>query len=62
MDAVNVSKMELNGRYQILVCNCPDEKKSTLGIDGYALMFTSKQDVIDHIALLNKALESWGYE
>ena len=57
-----VTKIELQDRYSIVVENCPDKLETKLGIEGYSLIFTKKQDVLDHITLLEKALEFWEYD
>ena len=51
-----------SGRCQVTVENDAEKQKSCIGVDHFNLMFTSKQEVVDHIALLNKALEFWEYE
>lgn len=57
-----IKKVEVEGSYSIIVENNSDKEETILGIDGYSIMFTCKQDVVDHIAVLNKALEFWEYE
>ena len=57
-----VEKIELKDGYSIIIENDSEEKKTQMGIEGWQLMFTTKQDVVDHIALLNKALEFWEYD
>ena len=58
-----INKIELsNGDYKIVVENNPDEKTSLMGVNGWELMFTKKQTVLDHIDLLTKALEFWEYD
>lgn len=57
-----ISRVELHGGYSVVVENDKDKQKTTMGIEGWQLVFTSKQDVVDHIALMNKALEFWEYD
>lgn len=57
-----INRVELEDRYKITVENNSEEEKTSMGIDNWNLMFSSKQDVVDHIALLNKALEFWEYD
>lgn len=57
-----IKKVELKGLYSVAVENDPEKQETLLGVESWQLMFTSKQDVVDHIALLNKALEFWEYD
>ena len=57
-----IEKIELVGEYKVTVENSEDAQKTVMGIDGFALMFSTKQDVVDHIKLLNKALEFWEFD
>ena len=57
-----ISRVELIDGYSVIVENDPEKMESRMGIEKWTLMFTSKQSVIEHIALLNKALEFWEYE
>ena len=58
----NIKKVELQGRYSVVVENDEAKQETILGVEHWQLSFTKKQQVIDHIALLNKALEFWGYD
>ena len=51
-----------SGSCQVTVENDAEKQKSCIGVDYFTLTFKSKQEVVDHIALLNKALEFWEYE
>jgi hypothetical protein len=57
-----VEKIELKDGYSVAVVNDREKEKTRLGVEDWQLMFTSKQEVVDHIALLNKALEFWEYD
>lgn len=57
-----INKIELQDGYSVVVENDSEKQKTTMGIEKWQLIFTSKQDVVDHIALLNKALEFWEYD
>ena len=57
-----IKRVELKGDYSVVVENDSDKQSTKLGIESWSLMFTAKQDVLDHIALLSKALEFWEYE
>ena len=59
-----IDKVELwsNDSYKIVIENNVDEQRTEMGVGDWCLTFTRKQDVEDHIALLQKALEVWGYE
>jgi len=57
-----INKIELQDGYSVVVENDTDKKETAMGVESWQLVFTSKQDVIDHIALLNKALEFWEYD
>lgn len=57
-----IKKVELEGGYSVCVENDIEKKKTTLGVAGWQLMFTSKDEVKDFIALLEKAMEFWEYE
>ena len=57
-----ITKIEMQQEYSIVVENDPDKEKTTLGVDGWSLMFMSKQSVLDHIEGLQKALEFWEYD
>lgn len=57
-----INKIELENSYKVTVENDADKQKTTLGVENWQLIFTSKQKVVDHIALLNKALEFWEYD
>jgi len=56
-----IDKVELQDGYSIVIENDADKEETTLGVENWQLIFTSKQEVVDHIALLNKALEFWEY-
>jgi len=57
-----LKRVELQDGYSVVVENDPEKQETTMGIEGWQLMFLSKQDVLSHIALLTKALEFWQYE
>jgi hypothetical protein len=57
-----IKRIEMEGDYSVIIENNQEKKETQLGVDGFSLMFTSKQSVVDHISLLNKALEFWEYE
>lgn len=57
-----INKVELEDGYRVVVENDSEKQKTQLGIQDWQLMFTSKQEVVEHIALLNKALEFWEYD
>lgn len=57
-----IRRIELIDGYQVIVENDADEKKTQMGVDNWVLMFTTKQEVVDHIALLTKALEFWEFD
>ena len=57
-----ITKIEMQQEYSIVVENDPDKEKTTLGVDGWNLMFMSKQSVLGHIEGLQKALEFWEYD
>jgi hypothetical protein len=56
-----INRIELEHKYAIIVENCSDTQKTKMGVEHWQLIFTSKQEVFAHIALLNKALEFWEY-
>lgn len=51
----------VNG-YSVIVENDSKKQKTQLGVEKDTLLFTSKQDVVDHINLLKKALEFWEFD
>ena len=58
-----IKRIELqDGNYSIIVENIQEKEKTNLGIENWQLIFTRKQDVENHIALLQKALEFWEYD
>lgn len=57
-----INKVELESGYVVIAENDRDKQKTLLGVENWQLMFTTKQSVIEHIELLNKALEFWEYE
>ena len=57
-----IKKIELEGYYSVAVENNEEKQETQMGVEGWQLMFTKKQDVVDHIALLNKALDFWEYD
>ena len=57
-----IKRIEFEGIYNVCVENDQEEGKTQLGVNDWSLMFTSKQDVVNHIALLNGALEFWEYD
>jgi hypothetical protein len=57
-----ITRIELVDGYEVIVENDADRKRTQMGVQSWVLMFTTKQEVIDHIALLTKALEFWEYE
>ena len=60
---MSITRVELqSGFYAVVVMNDPEEKKTEMQVADWALCFSSKQKVIDHIAVLNKALELWEFD
>ena len=57
-----IEKIELVGDYKVTVENREDAQKTIMGVAGFALKFSTKQDVENHIKLLNKALEFWEFD
>ncbi len=57
-----IKRIDLLDGYLVTVENDKENKKTQLGVEHNILFFTSKQEVVAHIALLNKALEFWEYE
>ena len=57
-----ISRVELKNGYSVIVENDPEKQTTKLGVEQWQLIFTSRQDVVDHIAMLNKALEFWEYD
>ena len=57
-----IDRVELTDGYSVIVENDHESEESQMGIEKWTLMFASKQAVIEHIALLNKALEFWDYD
>ena len=57
-----IKRIEFEDIYNVRVENDQEEGKTQLGVNDWSLMFTSKQDVVNHIALLNGALEFWEYD
>jgi hypothetical protein len=57
-----ITRIELVDGYEVIVENDSDKKRTQMGVQSWVLMFTTKQEVLDHIALLTKALEFWEYE
>ncbi len=57
-----INKIELEDGYSVIVENNSEKQETHLGIQDWQLIFTSKQGVVDHIKLLEKALEFWEYE
>lgn len=58
-----ITMVELKyGNCSVVVENYPCNQKTQMGVADWTLIFRSKQDVVDHIALLNKALEFWEYD
>ena len=55
----DIKRVELQGYYSVIVENDAAKKETQLGVESWQLIFTKKQDVLDHIALLSKALEFW---
>lgn len=51
-----------NAKNKFILENNHETQKTTLGVDSYAIMFQSKQEVVDHIALLNDVMSHWVYE
>ena len=59
---MSIKRVELDGRYSVVLENDSEKQSTELGVESFALIFTSRQEVIDHIELLNKALEFWKYD
>lgn len=57
-----IEKVELKDGYQVVVTNDSEKQESCMGVNDFTLVFTTRQEVVDHIALLNKALEFWEYD
>jgi hypothetical protein len=57
-----IKRIELLDGYLVTVENDKENKKTQLGVEHNILFFTSKQEVVAFIALLNKALDFWEYE
>ena len=57
-----IKRIELQDGYSVIVENDSEKQKTQLGVEGWVLLFNSKQDVVDHIKLLNKALEFWEFD
>lgn len=57
-----IKRVELEGLYNITIENDAESESTSLGVDNWSVMFQSKQDVVDYINLLNKALEFWEYD
>jgi hypothetical protein len=57
-----VKRIELQNGYSVIVENDAENQKTQMGVEQWVLLFSSKQDVIDHIALLTKALEFWEFD
>ncbi|WP_373078673.1 hypothetical protein [Zhongshania sp.] len=57
-----VTRIELQDGYSVVVENDLEKQETKMGIEEWQLIFLSKQDVLDHIALLTKALEFWEYD
>ncbi len=55
-------EMQQDGGYSVAVENDSDKQKTSLGVEGWQLMFTSKDDVKGFMKLLEKALEFWEYD
>lgn len=57
-----IKKIVFEGWLSVIVENDPEKQKTTLGVQDWQLMFTQKQQVLDHIELLQKALEFWQFD
>jgi hypothetical protein len=57
-----IRRIELVDGYEVIVENDEGKQRTQMGVAAWQLMFTTKQEVLDHIALLTKALEFWEYE
>ena len=57
-----IKRIESEGIYNVCVENDQEEGKAQLGVNNWSLTFTPRQDVVNHIALLNGALEFWEYD
>ena len=57
-----IEKVELRDGYSIVVENNSEKKETQMGIEGWQLIFTTREEVERFIALLNKGLEFWEYE
>jgi hypothetical protein len=58
---VMINRVELEHKYSVVVENCPDTQKTRMGVEYWQLVFDTKQEVHNHIMILNKALEFWEY-
>ena len=57
-----ITRVEFSGKYPVVVENKVNDLETTLGIDGWSLMFDKKQEVVDLISTLTQALEFWEYD
>jgi hypothetical protein len=57
-----IKRIELQSGYSVIVENDSEKQETQMGVECWVLLFTSKQDVVDHIKLLNKALEFWEFD
>lgn len=57
-----ISRVELLDGYSVVVENDSEKQETSMGIEAWSLIFSKKQDVLDHIALLNEALKYWRYD
>ena len=57
-----ITRVEFSGKYPVVVENKVNDLETTLGIDGWSLMFGQKQEVVDLISTLTQALEFWEYD
>ncbi len=57
-----IRRIELIDGYEVMVENDDYNKKTKMGVEYWQLSFTTKQEVVDHIALLTKALEFWEFD
>jgi hypothetical protein len=57
-----IKKILFEGVYSVIVENDAEKQKTLLGVQDYQLLFTEKQQVLDHIDLLQQALKYWQYE
>ena len=59
---MEIKEVKLQDRYSVIIENDSEKEETIMGVENWQLVFTSKQDVVNHIALLQKSLEFWEYE